>query len=75
MPRLAGVPLLILNDMDDALVPRATISALHAAAPPGARIETVTGGHVRPDADRLIAELVARVIAWSATLPNSAKEW
>jgi pimeloyl-ACP methyl ester carboxylesterase len=70
LPRLAGVPLLILNDMEDALVPQATISALHAAAPPGAQIEAVTGGHVRPDADQLIAELVARVIAWSGTLPD-----
>jgi hypothetical protein len=56
--------------MEDALVPQATISALHAAAPPGAQIEAVTGGHVRPYADQLIAELVARVIAWSGTLPD-----
>jgi pimeloyl-ACP methyl ester carboxylesterase len=70
LPRLAGMPLLILNDMDDALVPQAAIPALHAAAPPGARIETVTGGHVRPDADQLIADLVARVIAWAGGLPR-----
>ncbi|HWN81109.1 MAG TPA: alpha/beta hydrolase, partial [Candidatus Udaeobacter sp.] len=68
LPRLAGMPLLILNDMEDAIVPRASIEALHAAAPSGARIELIAGGHVRPDADQLIAELVARVIAWSGTL-------
>jgi pimeloyl-ACP methyl ester carboxylesterase len=70
LPRLAGMPLLILNDLEDAIVPRASIEALHAAAPPGARIEMIAGGHVRPDADQLIAELVARVIAWSGTLPG-----
>jgi hypothetical protein len=70
LPRLASMPLLILNDMEDAIVPQASIAALHAAAPPGARIESVSGGHVRPDADQLIAELVARVIAWSGTLPG-----
>jgi len=70
LPRLAGMSLLILNDMEDAIVPRASIEALHAAAPPGARIEMIAGGHVRPDADQLIAELVARVIAWSGTLPG-----
>ena len=72
LPRLAGVPLLILNDMEDAIVPRASIEALHAAAPAGARIDVISGGHVRPDADQLIAELVARVIAWSGTLPGAS---
>jgi pimeloyl-ACP methyl ester carboxylesterase len=68
LPRLAGVPLLILNDMEDTVIPRASIDALLAAAPPGTRVEEVTGGHVHPDKNQLIAELVARVISWSGTL-------
>ncbi len=65
LPRLAGMPLFILNDMEDPLIPRASIEALHAAAPSGATIERISGGHVRPDAPELITDLVARVIAWS----------
>ncbi len=66
--RLEATPVLLVNDLDDHLVPRACVEALHRAAPPGATVHIVKTGHVRPKKAELIAELTQLVFAWSDTV-------
>ena len=65
---LEATPVLLVNDLDDHLVPRQCVEALHRAAPPGATVHLVKTGHVRPKKAELIAELTQLVFTWSDTL-------
>lgn len=59
------MPLLLVNSFDDELVPRPCIESLHRAAGSRATIHVIEGGHVRPDREERISELVALVLAWA----------
>jgi hypothetical protein len=60
------MPLLLVNSFEDELVPRPCIESLHRAAGSRATIHVIEGGHVRPDREERISELVALVLAWAA---------
>jgi hypothetical protein len=66
--RLESMPVLLVNDVEDHLVPRQCVEALHRAAPPGATSRLIKSGHVRPKNEQLIADLTELVFAWSDTL-------
>lgn len=78
LPHLEG-PLLIVNGRDDGLIPQGSIAALHALAPEQREVVMLDGGHIDPDAEALIAELLDRVAAWllaeGAVNPRPESRW
>jgi fermentation-respiration switch protein FrsA (DUF1100 family) len=62
------MPVLLVNDLDDHLVPRQCVEALHRSAPAGATSRLIESGHVRPKNEQLIADLTKLVFVWSDTL-------
>ena len=68
LQRIESMPVLLVNDLQDHLVPRQCVEALHRAAPAGATFRLIESGHVRPKNEQLIADLTELVFVWSDTL-------
>jgi len=72
LERLEAMPVLLVNDFDDHLVPRPCIEALRRAAPAATTFHLVESGHVRPGNAELIAEMTELVFAWSDAVATRA---
>jgi dienelactone hydrolase len=66
VPRISPRPLLMVNGARDALIPRANVDALYAAARPPKDILWVGSEHVHPDETELIGAVSGWIAAWLA---------
>ncbi|HET9948825.1 MAG TPA: hypothetical protein VFQ22_07875 [Longimicrobiales bacterium] len=62
VPRVAPRPVVMINALDDARLPRSAVEALHASAHEPSEVVWVDGGHVHPERPDLIAALMDVVL-------------
>ncbi|MBM3320505.1 MAG: alpha/beta hydrolase [Candidatus Eisenbacteria bacterium] len=61
---IAPAPLLLVSAEDDPRIPAASVRALHDAARDPKTVVLLGGGHVLPEKEALLEELVREVVAW-----------
>ncbi len=68
---IAPAPLLLVNAEDDPRIPAASVRALHDAAKDPKTVVLLGGGHVLPEKETLLEDLVREVAAWLRELQIS----